>query len=123
MSIRHREETVNTQLAVLLSSLGVEAEAESILSHGKARPDVLFILRGLRVAIEGKFADHPSVKDVVFDGQIGLAVPQHDLPVLSSSLREGEGIVGDQYVVEAVRGLNRPAVGNVVEQVVGDGEI
>ena len=64
---RNREEVVNTQLAVLISRLGVAADAETIHVHGKQRPDVLFQMRGLRVVIEGKFADHPSAADIVLD--------------------------------------------------------
>ena len=45
----------------------MSADAETILVHGKHRPDVLFQLRGLRVIIEGKFADHPSAGDVVLE--------------------------------------------------------
>ena len=62
---RNREEAVNTQLALLISKLGVTADAETILVHGKHRPDVLFQLRGLRVVIEGKFADTPNAEEVV----------------------------------------------------------
>lgn len=64
---RNREEAVNTQLAILISKLGVTADAETIHVHGKHRPDVIFEMRGLRVVIEGKFADHPSAGDVVLD--------------------------------------------------------
>jgi hypothetical protein len=63
--IRNREEAVNTQLAILISRYGVTADGETIHVHGKHRPDVLFQLRGLRVVIEGKFADHPHAADVV----------------------------------------------------------
>jgi uncharacterized protein YqgV (UPF0045/DUF77 family) len=66
-SQRNREEVVNTQLAILISRLGVAADAETIHVHGKHRPDVLFQMRGLRVVIEGKFADHPSAAGVVLD--------------------------------------------------------
>ena len=64
---RNREEVVNTQLAVLISTLGVTADAETIHVHGQHRPDVLFQLRGLRVVIEGKFADHPAAAQVVLE--------------------------------------------------------
>lgn len=64
---RNREEVVNTQLAILISHLGVTADAETIHVHGKHRPDVLFELRGLRVVIEGKFADHPQADRVVLE--------------------------------------------------------
>lgn len=63
--IRNREEAINTQLAILISSLGVSADAETIRIHGTQRPDVLFQLRGLRVAIEGKFSDVPNAEHVV----------------------------------------------------------
>ena len=65
--MRNREEVVNTQLAVLLSRLGVSADAETIHQHGKHRPDVLFRLRGLRVAIEGKFADVSDAEQTVLN--------------------------------------------------------
>ena len=64
---RNREEAVNTQLAILISGLGVTADAETIHVHGLHRPDVLFQFRGLRVVIEGKFADHPSAWEVVLE--------------------------------------------------------
>ncbi len=64
---RNREEVVNTQLAVLISKLGVTADAETIHLHGKHRPDVLFQLRGLRTVIEGKFADVPNAEQIVLD--------------------------------------------------------
>ncbi len=64
---RNREEVVNTQLAVLISKLGVTADAETIHLHGRHRPDVLFQLRGLRTVIEGKFADVPNAEQIVLD--------------------------------------------------------
>lgn len=64
---RNREEVVNTLLAILISRLGVTADAETIHVHGRHRPDVLFELRGLRVIIEGKFADHPNAEEVVLE--------------------------------------------------------
>lgn len=64
---RNREEVVNTQLAILISRLGVTADAETIHVHGRHRPDVLFELRGLRVVIEGKFADRPNADEIVLE--------------------------------------------------------
>ena len=64
-SYRNREEAVNTQLAILISKFGVSADAETIHVHGKHRPDVLFEMRGLRVVIEGKFADHSNSAELV----------------------------------------------------------
>ena len=64
---RNREEVVNTQLAVLISKLGVTADAETIHLHGRHRPDVLFQLRGLRTVIEGKFTDVPNAEQIVLD--------------------------------------------------------
>ena len=62
---RNREEAVNTQFALVISKLGVTADAETIHVHGKHRPDVLFQLRGLRVVIEGKFKDTPNAEQIV----------------------------------------------------------
>jgi hypothetical protein len=49
---RNREEVVNTQLAILISRLGVTADAETIHVHGRHRPDVLFVF-GRRVITQG----------------------------------------------------------------------
>ncbi|HEX2556501.1 MAG TPA: hypothetical protein VHL98_22615 [Microvirga sp.] len=64
---RNREEVVNTQLALLISTMGVDADAETIHNGGRDRPDVLFELRGLRVIIEGKFADHQRAEAAVLE--------------------------------------------------------
>ena len=64
---RHREEVFNAQLAVLLVRHGVDAEAETIRQSGASRPDVIFTLGGLRVIIEGKFADVPNAEAVVLN--------------------------------------------------------
>jgi hypothetical protein len=64
---RNREEAVNTQLAILISTLGVTANAETIHFHGKHRPDVLFQLRGLRVVLEGKFADNAAADELALE--------------------------------------------------------
>lgn len=64
---RHREEAINTQLAVLLSRYGVRADAEQIVTKGANLPDVMISVRGLRVTIEGKFEDHQNAANVVFE--------------------------------------------------------
>lgn len=64
-SFRHREESVNTTLAILLTRHGVTAESETIHRSGQQRPDVMFVLGGLRVIIEGKFSDTPDAENVV----------------------------------------------------------
>ena len=66
-AIRHREETINTQLAILLSKHGVNADAETIHRGGQHRPDVMFLLGGVRVVIEGKYADVPDAENVVLN--------------------------------------------------------
>ncbi len=63
---RHREEALNAHLALALAQFGLDADAETIQAGGRERPDVLFPWRGLRVVIEGKFADHPNAQDAVF---------------------------------------------------------
>ena len=64
---RHREESINTHLALLLAKHGVDAESETIQRSGQQRPDVMFNLGGLRVIIEGKYADTPDAETVVLD--------------------------------------------------------
>jgi hypothetical protein len=64
-ALRHREETINTQFAILLARHGVSAESETIHQSGAQRPDVMFTLGGLRVIIEGKFSDTADAQGVV----------------------------------------------------------
>jgi hypothetical protein len=46
---RHREEAINTQLAVLLSRYGVRADAEQIVTRSTTNlPDVMLSMRGSR---------------------------------------------------------------------------
>ena len=61
----HREESVNTALAMLLTRHGVIAQAESIHQSGKQRPDVMFTMGGVRVIIEGKYETVASAETVV----------------------------------------------------------
>jgi hypothetical protein len=64
---RHREEVVNTHLAILMGRHGVDAEAETLHRSGASRPDVLFTLGGLRAIIEGKFSGVPDADNIVTD--------------------------------------------------------
>jgi hypothetical protein len=65
MAIRHREEVLNTTLAGVLQNHGIEAEPETISAGRKGMPDVLFVFRGLRCVIEGKYDDVANYRDVV----------------------------------------------------------
>jgi hypothetical protein len=49
-------------LAICLGAQGVGADPETILHHGRHRPDVLATFRGLRCAIEGKVADSSNAR-------------------------------------------------------------
>jgi hypothetical protein len=49
-SARHREEVINTHLAILLARHGVDADAETIHHAGKEKPDVMFSMSGMRGA-------------------------------------------------------------------------
>ncbi|MDR3158200.1 MAG: hypothetical protein LBU11_04150 [Zoogloeaceae bacterium] len=69
-AIRHREEVINTHLAILMARHGVDAEAETIHRSGEVRPDVLFTLGGLRAVIEGKYADVANADAVVSNDAI-----------------------------------------------------
>jgi hypothetical protein len=69
MTDKHREEVLNVTLAELLCGYGMAATPESIQTkaHGgsKALPDVLIQYRGMRLAIEGKYADVARSEAVV----------------------------------------------------------
>jgi hypothetical protein len=62
MPARHREEVLNTILAICLGAQGADADPETILRRGRQRPDVLATFRGLRCAIEGKVADTAAAR-------------------------------------------------------------
>ncbi|MDR3221798.1 MAG: SAM-dependent methyltransferase [Candidatus Accumulibacter sp.] len=97
---RHREEVINTCLAILLTRHGVQAEAETIHRAGEARPDVMFAMGGLRVIVEGKFSDVPEAEAVVLGDAnkritsgichiaVALVYPDKLRTVSSSSLEE-----------------------------------
>jgi hypothetical protein len=65
MAERHREEVLNTVLAACLGSYGADADPETILKRGRARPDVIANVRGLRCALEGKIADAAQAEATV----------------------------------------------------------
>lgn len=73
---RHREEALNTQLAVLLSRFGVKADAETIQASGRERPDVLFHWRGLRVVVVGKLAPMTNRQPVARTVALRSSLPQ-----------------------------------------------
>lgn len=114
MAFKHREESVNTQLALILSSMGVMAEAETLLFKGQHRPDVLFTLYGLRVAIEGKFSGQASAENKVLDdarnrvnngvAHIAVAViypePLRETPTMELGKRLAETVLRFQVISE-----------------------
>jgi hypothetical protein len=65
MPPRHREEVLNTILASQMAAHGADADPETILAAGRAKPDVMLQLRGLRCAVEGKVADVQDARGVV----------------------------------------------------------
>lgn len=62
------EEVVNTQLALVISRLGVMADAETIHVHGTHGPKTVLHFRGLRIVIEGRFDDVPNARSIVIAG-------------------------------------------------------
>lgn len=62
---RHREEVINTHLAILLARHGVDADAETIHHAGREKPDVMFTMGGMRVIVEGKYSDVPNAEAIV----------------------------------------------------------
>ena len=77
---RNREEVVNTQLAVLISKLGVTADAETIHLHGRHRPDVLFQLRGLRTASKASLPTYRTLNRLSWTTPVSVSGP--GLPIL-----------------------------------------
>ena len=65
MDTRHREEVLNVSLAHQMMARGADADPETILAGGRARPDVMLKLRGLRCAVEGKVDDAKDAKNLV----------------------------------------------------------
>ena len=73
MTVRYREEVLNTVLAEVILARGMNASPESIRDHGKARPDVIIGFRGLRCVIEGKVGDVAEARKLVIgDAVSGL---------------------------------------------------
>lgn len=66
---RHREEVLNVLLAELLTTYGLDATPESVQRTAGAKavalPDVLVRYRGMRLVLEGKYADSPRAEQVV----------------------------------------------------------
>jgi hypothetical protein len=73
--LRHREEVLNISLASCMGARGMDADPETILQGGAARPDVIAKFRGLRCGIEGKIADVTQAKVIVL-GDARMRVDQ-----------------------------------------------
>ena len=71
MRARHREEVLNTVLAIVIGGRGMEADPETILERGRSRPDVMANFQGLRCALEGKFDDTAQAKAKAFSDARG----------------------------------------------------
>ena len=85
MNARQREEVPNVYLAELVCGLGIKAAPETIQEGGKHRPDVLMQYSGMRVVIEGKYADAPSAENSVLNDaqkRIDLGVAHISLAVI-----------------------------------------
>jgi hypothetical protein len=87
---RFREEAINVQLANILGTRGLEANAETIARGG--RPDVLISLEGLKVILEGRTASQQAalmrdaterVEDGLADISIAVVYPR-DLKTATS---------------------------------------
>jgi len=69
--MRFREEVINIHFANILERYGLVASPETI--HAKGRPDVLIVIGGLKLIIEGRFMAGPDlIKDVKKRVEIGL---------------------------------------------------
>jgi hypothetical protein len=96
---KYREEVINVQFAELLVEYGLEANPETIQSHG--RPDVLINMGGLKVVVEGKFRDMETltsnvterIKKGIADISMGVLYPDeikevHSLQDLKEKMRD-----------------------------------
>lgn len=127
MGERHREEVLNTVLAICLGSHGLNADPETILHSGRNRPDVLATYRGLRCAIEGKIADAPRARaEALTDasGRIEQGIAHLAIAVVyPSDLRETEfadlvaafGTAQLDFLVLSEAGISAWRVGGVDE--------
>ena len=91
----YREEVLNVLLAQLLDEQGIISAPEQSLkqvSQSRRIPDVLVSFRGLRTAIEGKVADHPTAREDVLQnarGRVEQGIAHIGISVLyPSSLRK-----------------------------------
>jgi hypothetical protein len=81
---------------------------------------VIHAAQGNRGLKAGESPPPRVVEDIVLDRDVRQRFPEHDLarpPV------ERECVVGYQHIIQAVRHLNGPSVGDVVEDVIGDCEV
>lgn len=69
----HREEVVNASLAQALNQRGTSAEPETLQLSGRAKPDILFALNGIRIALEAKFQDaSQATSEVVREAKLRI---------------------------------------------------
>lgn len=127
MGERHREEVLNTFLAICLESKGADADPETILKQGRQRPDVLATYRGLRCAIEGKIADTPRARaEVLTDASerieqgiahiaIGVVYPLHLRTTDFSDLKSVLNAAPLDFLVLTEAGYSAWHVGGVDE--------
>jgi len=54
---RYREEVINIELAKLLGKYDLRAEPETIKNALKRRPDIMILLEGVKLNLEGRFED------------------------------------------------------------------
>ncbi len=85
MTVRHREEVLNTVLAQVIVARGLNASPEAIRRGGTEKPDVLISFRGLRCVIEGKIADVANARGIVLkdaEGRVDTGLAQLAIAVV-----------------------------------------
>ncbi len=91
--MRQREEVLNVRLAEVLRGYGVTANPETIVNHGKSRPDIaLSSFRGMRVVVEGKLEDAPQPRSAVESdarGRLDSGIAQLVIAVIYPEMLRG----------------------------------
>jgi len=84
LKMKYRQEVVNTELAKILKEYGLTAEPE-IITRRKKKPDVLVIVGGLKVILEGDITNNPQklyeaarkrLEDGLADVSISILYPE-----------------------------------------------
>lgn len=123
--MRYREEVINVKLAELLREYGLRADPETI--ERGVLPDVMISLEGIKVNLEGRFADSPQaanliekvkerIKENIADIGVAVYYPKDlreaaDLDKLTEKLRTTN--LRANIIYYAASGLKKSSIGKI----------